>query len=390
MYWKDARLSVYDFLTMDYNTKDIPAPKNDTRRKQKPVVESSRQVATFEGQTGSRAEPSLNFDNLSLDQLEQYHVDYQNNIQVWRKIDALRQGFPAIQANADFFLPKRPAEDDELYKLRTAKLAYSPIMSHVVHTYSGKMVESGLDFPSEKEAEYHEIRENNAHEDRPKRDEQGFMSEVFSGLLYYGRCYVLIDVPKSAEESRSAYELKSSKLMPFFCLVPVHEIINWGDDWLIRKQFISESKPFTPIATYAVYTYMSEGISVKYKIPVQTAMMPDPDGVKYPVVNKVYYKGEWVKPDDSIKYNPEEVLDVGIERMVSTEISDDQWLCLALFNKQIQHLRIENSWTDAGYLSGTVQRVFTPSDPVVADDPRVNYDQGAVEEQLKKAGMPTS
>lgn len=372
---------------MDYDTSNIDSPKNETRLKQKPVVRSSRTSDIPDGGDPAMGNTDVptQFKNLTLSQLDQRHVDYQNNLDSWLTILALRAGFPAIKANADYFLPKRPVEDDELYKLRLAKLVYSPVMSHVVHTYCGKMAESGIDFPEELQTAYSDIRKNNAAEDCPNRDEQSFISEIFAELLYFGRCHVLVDVPESASESRSAYELRRSKLLPFFSIIPVNEIIQWGDDWLIRKQFITEAPPFQALQTIARYTYMAKGQSVVYEIPVQTCKAGN-DGVQDIRIAKVYHKGEWVVPDDSIKYNPISKSPVGYERIVSSVLTDDQWLCMSLFNKQVQHLRIENAWTDAGYLSGTVQRVFTPMDPAVSDDPRVTYDTGAVEEQLKKAG----
>ena len=89
----------------------------------------------------------MKFDNLPISRLDSQHPEYTLLSPVWRTLDTLRQGFPAIKANVSKYLPKRPVEDDELYALRIAKLAYSPVMAHVVHTYTGKIAMAGINFP---------------------------------------------------------------------------------------------------------------------------------------------------------------------------------------------------------------------------------------------------
>ena len=330
----------------------------------------------------------MDFKQLSLGQLDSKHPEYDQKSPVWRTIDTLRQGFPAIKTDIEKYLPKRPVEDDELYKLRTAKLAYSPVMSHIVHTYTGKMAMAGIDFPEKAKEVWGSIRKDNTPKGDTKRDEMSLVCEIFTDLLYFGISYVMVDVPKEATIARSSFELRQSGLMPFFSRISPLEVINWGDDWVIRKQYISESTPFEVPSTYALYSYIGKEQIVTFKIKVQLGTKEDSEQNSYPVVTKVWYNNDWEVPDDDIhKYDPFEILEgVGLDRLVKTDVSADKWLCLALFNKQIQHLRIENAWTDAGYLSGTVQRVFTPQDPVVADDPRVSYSTSDIEKQLAKAG----
>ena len=51
------------------------------------------------------------------------------------------------------------------------------------------------------------------------------------------------------------------------------------------------------------------------------------------------------------------------------------WTGNNVYLKQLQHFRIESSWTDAGVMAGTIQRVFTPMPAPPADDPRVVYEE---------------
>lgn len=329
----------------------------------------------------------MKFDNLPISKLDSQHPDYMLLAPVWRTLDTLRRGFPAIKANINKYLPKRPVEDDELYTLRTAKLAYSPVMAHVVHTYTGKMAMAGIDFPESVDKIWDLLRTSNANPEELKRDELTLVAEIFTSLLYFGRSHVMVDVPEAATLARSSFELRKSKLTPYFTSIPPLEVINWGKGWFVLKQFVSECEPFAPVRLYVQYSYIGNGVVCRYKIPAQVAMVEDSEGNKYPDILKVLYKGEWIKPDDDMLWEPTSIVKgAGIDRLVTTEVSEDKWLCLSLANKQIQHLRIENAWTDAGYLSGTVQRVFTPADPVIADDPRVAYDTENIAKELEKAG----
>ena len=329
----------------------------------------------------------MKFDNLPISKLDSQHPEYMQLAPAWRTLETLRQGFPAIKANIDKYLPKRPVEDDELYKLRTAKFAYSPVMAHVVHTYTGKITMAGIDFPENVDPIWDTLRASNANPEELKRDEITLVSEILTNLLYFGRSHVMVDIPENAAIARSSYELRQSKLTPYFTSVSPLEIINWGSGWFVLKQFVTESEPFTEVKLYVQYTYIGDGVVCRYKIPAQVAMIEDCEGNKYPDTLKVFYKGEWLKPDDEMLWAPTSITQgAGIDRLVTTKVSEDKWLCLSLYNKQIQHLRIENAWTDAGYLSGTVQRVFTPADPVVADDPRVAYDTDNIAKELEKAG----
>jgi len=55
-------------------------------------------------------------------------------------------------------------------------------------------------------------------------------------------------------------------------------------------------------------------------------------------------------------------------------VTPEQWTGSQVYLKQIQHLRIESAWTDAGTFAGNIQRVFTPGTPKTTDDPRLVTD----------------
>jgi hypothetical protein len=324
---------------------------------------------------------------LTIKQLNQESTEYAQYSSTWRTVTKLKEGYPSIQKDIERFLPKRPVEDDELYKLRTAKLAYSPILSNIVSVYTGKMNGAPIHFPENTDPIWEQFRNNNSQSLTSKRDERTLLSEVFSEILSYGRCYTMVDVPKEATEMRSSYELRQSKLLPYLTYIPVLDVINKGDNWYVLRQYQVEQEPFQSPKTYAVYTYLGVDQVLVYKIEVQLKTDIDIEGNSYPTIARVFYKGEFQAPDDTMTFIPtSEINGTGADRIVYTEVSEDKWLSLALANKQIQHLRIENAWTDAGYLSGTIQRVFTPADPVGIEDPRVSYDEDSVKAELTKAG----
>lgn len=324
---------------------------------------------------------------LTVEQLSSQHPTYSANSAAWYTIDTLRSGFDSIQKNVEKYLPKRPVEDDELYTLRTAKLCYSPVMSHVVRTYAGKLTLAGIDFPENADHVWGDLRENNAAKGQPKRSEMALISDIFRSLMYFGVAYTIVDMPVEASAARSVYDLKASKLKPYFTVISPLDVINWGDGWYILKQFVQDTAPFAPVGTFALFSYVGQDITVRYKVPVKIEDIADSQGNLVPTISKVLIKGEWEKPDETMFFEPTEILPgVGSDRLVRTALDTDEWLCGSLYNKQIQHLRIENAWTDAGYLSGTVQRVFTPSDPHANDDPRVSYSDDQTAKELAQAG----
>lgn len=328
----------------------------------------------------------MDYTPRTIAELSAEHPEYSSLAPQWRTIDALSKGFPAIQYNIQKYLPLRPAEDVELYKLRIAKLAYSPIMSRLVNTYVGKLIEAGVDFPENVDKLWDDLRIDNSAPGSTKRSEMSLVSEILTSLLSYGRVHVAVDIPDV--KARSNFELRQSKVRPYFTVLSPLEVINWGDGWMVLKQFVQRTLPFQPASTFALFTYVGENERAVYEVPVKLADMVDAENNLYPSIHRVYWGKEWAKPDENMKFPVTKVSQgTGLERFSTARVDDSKWLCSALANKQVQHLRIENAWSDAGYLSGTVQRVFTPEDAKPTDDPRVTYSKSkGTNEALAKAG----
>lgn len=328
---------------------------------------------------------TMDFKPLNIAELGAEHPEYKANAPIWRTIDTLKRGYPAIKYNVNKYLPKRPVEDNELYALRTAKMSYTPIMGRIVGTYVGKMVSAGVGFPEKVDGMWDTLRANNSRPGATKRSELSLMSEVLTSLLHFGRVHIALDIPDVTV--RSNYELRKSKVMPYFTVLSPLEVINWGSDWVMLKQFIQRSEPFAEASTYALFTYVGVDVRAEYEVPVKLADKEDADNNLYTDINRVMWKGEWLVPNEDHRYPVTKVTQgVGIDRIVSSTVSEEKWLCLSLYNKQVSHLRMENAWVDSGYLSGTVQRVFTPEDAKPNDDPRVSYSNKNVSKELEKAG----
>lgn len=323
---------------------------------------------------------------LTLSQLSYEHPEYVEKASVWRNIKTLNEGYPTILQNLGKYLPRRPVEDDELYKLRTDKFSYTPVMGRILSTYLGKLISSGLSFPDMPNTVWDRVRTNNSAPNEAKRSEMSFLTEVFSSLLLYGTSIVTIDLPNNA--FRSQYEVSKANLTPYFTVLSPLEVINWGDGWYVLKQYINKTEPFSAPEIHVVFTYVTTGKRVEYSIPSQLVQMYDSDNNLYENISKVKWKGEWLTPDDEVmSWAPTLVtVGAGLERIVKTILPEHRWLCRHLYNKQISHLRIENAWVDSGYLSGTVQRVFTPEAAQPNDDPRVTLSKPNIAKELAKAG----
>lgn len=327
--------------------------------------------------------------SLKIKQLQIEHPEYKALSATWRTIGDLKDGVGAIKRNIEKYLPKRPSEDNELYQLRLAKLSYTGILSDSVNKYSSKLAGSPVHLSGGIDPFWEVFRGNNANPKSGIRKESNLLKDLFGSLLYFGRTWAAIDRPDLGVNPKSAYEARGLQNNPFVCLYDPLEVIYWADDWAVSRQIYPLVKPFENPKTIARWTYWGLNENIIYESEVTLKATKDSEGNHYDCISQVRIGNEWMPwESDAAIIEPTKVWNHGLNiRLISTLcLPSEQWVCNHVYNKQIQHLRIENAWTDAGYLSGIVQRIFTPPDVPPADDPRVTYDQPDYAKELSLAG----
>lgn len=330
---------------------------------------------------------------IKISQLEIQHIEYRDNAPLWRTIDTLVEGVPAIEKSIEKYLPKRPNEDDELYRMRLDKLSYTGVMSDAVHKFTSKLSGSPIHFTEVNSDDefWSEFRHNNAPSNQPMRDESYLINTLFSNLLYYGKVWVAVDMPDTGLNPKSKFEEKQigKRNMPYLTVYTALDVTYWGEEWAISKHYSVKSEPFEEPKLVCTWLFWGKDINASYSAEVKLASRTDAQNNNYEYIHEVKIGGLWMSPKDDAAIIPlKKVWEHGAgHRLLCTlKLPKESWLCKHVFNKQIQHLRIENSWIDAGYLSGTVQRLFTPPDLPPVDDPRFIYEQPDYTKELGLAG----
>lgn len=326
---------------------------------------------------------------LLVSQLQITHPDWDAYSPFWRTIRDLKEGAMAIKRNIQKYLPKRPDEDKELYEMRLNKFSYHPVMSDAVNKYSSKLAGSPVHLSNAEHPFWGEFRANNSKPGATMRKESNLLHELFNGLLYYSRTWAAVDRPDLGINPRSAYESRGLKNHPYICLYEPLDVLYWDEDWAISRHIYPLVKPFQAPLTICRWTYYGPNENLIYEAPVTLKSTKDSEGNIHECVDKVKIGSEWLSWDDpKCALDPTKVWthNYGMRLITSLTLPSEKWVCKQVYNKQIQHLRIENAWTDAGYLSGTVQRIFTPPDAPPIDDPRISYEQPDYAAELAKAG----
>lgn len=304
---------------------------------------------------------------VKVDKLEAQHADYRYYKPFWDIISDLREGATAITRKSELYLPKRPGEDEAIYRLRLAKLSYTPVMANAIREFTAKLAAAPVYVEGSDEVFINAFRDST---DGKGRDEAELLNLIFSVLLYFGRVFVAVDRPNLGLNPRSAFEDLGIYNQPYVTVYEPLNVTNWGDDWYLTRQLVNDYQPLEEPRKLARWTiWTAEEIAV-YEAPVKLNNQG--------VISDVLVNSTWagvatekalVPLKTSVKHG------LGKCPMLSLTLPQEMWTGSNVYLKQLQHMRIESSWTDAGTMAGTIQRIFTPTPPPPADDPRVVYEE---------------
>lgn len=302
------------------------------------------------------------------------HPSYERYRQTWHMISILREGAPAIKKHSQLFLKKLPGEDDEHYQYRVDNISYTPIFTQAIKEFISALVSQPLhvSFSTEPSEFWADFRNN---VDGNNKDELGFISQLFSSFLFYGRAWVLVN-RQQGRGIETKYDEQLMGTPPYIQVVPPEQVINWGDDheYVITfevKEVRELFKDKYQKACWQVWT--AEEVS-KYEAEIKV----DSQGNIYEMKN---HRGEWVSPDmESATVAQVENISLTLSKtpLLYWEILPELWAGKNAYMKQLQHTRIESSWTNSGTVAGQIQRILTPY-AAPMDDPRVLNNEEEVE-----------
>ncbi len=298
--------------------------------------------------------------------LELQHDEYLYFRETWQTISDIREGAIAITKKIERYLPRRPNEALDLYQLRLAKASWTPVMSTAIREFVVKMLASPIHIEGIEGDFWEKFKDDT---NGKGRDESDLLTQMFSCMLYYGRVFVAVDRPVLKVSPRSLLEERLNAALPKVAVYEPLSVINWGDDWYVTREIQQVNgileKPKT-MATWriwtpeSIYTYQSE---VKLDNLLVTHVKV---GDYYYTVSSPEATASLVsKVDHRMGKNP----------MVRHDLANDLWTGNNCYLKQLQHFAIESSWTDAGIMAGTIQRIFTPTPPLPTNDPTAVFEE---------------
>jgi hypothetical protein len=304
----------------------------------------------------------------TLTELEAISPEWWRHHQEWTTLEDLRAGYEVIKRKVTQYIHRRPAEDDETYKLRTQNLSYTPVMAQTIREFAAKLssapvIVTGLELGDDGFwARWFESI------DGKNQDETELLNDIFTDALWYGAVYVAVDLPPLLITPRSAAEDPTGR-MPFVRVFKPHMVRQRGPNWYQTRQVITKQEPLELPRQVVQWTYWTPTETTLYELEVEVdtagnvlrAKTPSSDGW-------VPYNGKMVIFPTKVIPNP-----LGRPLMLALELPLEMWVGLQTYPKQLEHLIVENSWLDAGSVAGTIQRVFKPTPPKPMDDVRVAY-----------------
>lgn len=305
---------------------------------------------------------------VKVEKLEVYHEDYLYYKDTWDIISDLREGATAIAKKAAHYLPPRPGEQPDVYALRLQKLSYTPVMANAIREFTAKLASAPVYLSGTDDDDFWEAFRDAT--DGKGKDEVELLMQIFSALLYFGRVCVAVDRPRLGVQPRSAFEDAGLNNQPYVAVYEPLNVINWGEGWHISKQIVTANQPLADPVKLGRWTVWTDDAIAVYEAPVRL----DKD---LHTVIEIKVDGHWRSINDPRALVPGQITSHGLGKcpMVSLTLPLEMWTGNNVYLKQLQHFRIESSWTDAGIMAGTIQRVFTPMPPPPADDPRVVYEE---------------
>ena len=315
---------------------------------------------------------------------------------VWMKIRDLVSGGWRMESKKRQYLEQRPLEDSTLYEHRLKKFVYTPILGDALSKYTTKLMSAPIHVEG---AEGDTWKSFFSATDGSHRKEQELLSEMFFSLVQYGVLWVRTGRTGDINTTgMSRLEEERLGSVPRVDVLSPLDVVDWSTEGT-NVDFIKtldvktiSSSPFTPKRNIATWVVIDSQVVATYKAYVTL----DEDGYVTGLDSAAAEDGEILDPrlvgsfeNGTAKVALFEEKQHGGDGIpiVFYQLSPELWTCNQAYLKSLQHLQIENTWTDSATLAGMIQRIFTPAkdDVTPDDDPAFSYADGGDSLNKKEA-----
>jgi hypothetical protein len=316
---------------------------------------------------------------VKIEEINTYRDDYLYYYDTWLTLSDFREGAPAVKQAVWKYLPKRVAEDDDVYAARLQNLTFTPVASKAIRTFVTTLNSAPLALRCQSdESFWNEFSQNI---DGNNGSDRSWLVGTLSSLLYFGRVFSVVSLPKVNELARSLYEREKINVIPVVTNYEPLDVIDYvSHEWYKIRQLVTRSSPLGGKQRFLQYHIYDKTAHYVYEAEVKTQALnaftfrpiPEYSDVSYDSITQIKQDGQWVgfSSQSLVKLKSVEYHNAGIPPVVECVLKPELWTGKDVYSKQHQYLKIESSYTESGEYAGTLVRIFTPTAPAPMNDPR--------------------
>lgn len=269
---------------------------------------------------------------------------YQSRKALYKTLLDLEIGPQALLADLPTYLPRKHTENDKQYSERLALFSYTPLLLSHLEELADRLLASPLSIATEQPWYPLWTKDTNGL----GSTEQDFIRKSILTSLIYGKVYWGIRLPSRLPESMADEALDSPTVQVYSPAQVIREGVKNNKPWYVTREIVELADPEALRHVERVTIWEPNRTRV-FETPVEAIKNLPNDATVEPLAYKEY-----------------QGLPTAMVALEAKAIGEQCYL------KQIQHLRIENSWTYNAHIAGQVQRIYKPQ-VLPEDDPRKVY-----------------
>lgn len=141
----------------------------------------------------------------------------------WPMIDALIGGTAAMRAARTTYMPKWPAESDDVYKSRIETATLFPAFSHTATVMAAKPLSKAIGFETEPSQA---MKEWLGDVDMTGTNLHAFSAQLMTACMEYGLIGVLVEYP-TIEGAKTRADEQAAGARPYLTIYPAATILGW-------------------------------------------------------------------------------------------------------------------------------------------------------------------